>query len=421
MSRKIAVRDRGPTWYNPEMNRVALGPFVLERRIGRGGMSEVWRAFHMDDDVGVAVKVLTGERARRPRSIRQFRQEARAVARLDHLHIVGVHDMGEITAEAAEFTGNALEAGAPYLVMDLLPGGSLWKYRGRLAWPDLRNLLHVLLDALAHAHARGVIHRDLKPSNVLLSPERRAVICDFGLAHLPDADAVLLRAGTPSYMAPEQFRDQWRDFGPWTDLYGFGCLVWTLIAGAPPFRRTTWEDTRRAHLEEPLPPLVALQPMPSELEAWLRSLLHKDPARRVQYAADAAWALEQLDPDDVASDDLESMVEPDDSLELITEGGGRVFGDLPAFSPVSSTIGRNDAPPPPPEDWRGPRPMRRMHLRGSGLGLLGARAVPTVGREAERDLLWQALVQVHRLPVARAVLVEGAAGTGKTHLGRWLA
>ena len=404
------------------MDPVSLGPFVLDRRIGRGGMSEVWRAVHRDDDVVVAVKVLMGERARRPRSIRQFRQEARAVAKLDHPHIVAVHDMGEVTLDAAEYTSGALEAGAPYLVMDLLPGGSLWKYRGRLTWPDLRNLLHVLLDALAHAHARGVVHRDLKPSNVLLSAERRAVICDFGLAHLPEADAVLLRAGTPSYMAPEQFRDQWREFGPWTDLYGFGCLVWTLVAGAPPFRRATWEDTRRAHLEEPLPPLQSLQPMPSGLEDWLRGLLHRDPARRVQCAADAIWALEQLEPDDIDVSDLEPMVEPDDSLDL-EPSGAMSFGAPTAFTPGPASaafVGRNDAPPPPPDDWRGPATMRRMHLRGTGLGLLGARAVPTIGREVERDLLWRALVTVHRLPLARAVLLEGASGTGKTHLGRWL-
>src|SRR6476659_2778543 len=106
------------------MRRVELGPFVLERRIGRGGMSEVWRAFHVDDDVAVAVKVLTGERARRPRSLRQFRLEALAVARLDHPHVVSIHDVGEISLEASAVSGGALEAGAPYLVMDLLPGGS---------------------------------------------------------------------------------------------------------------------------------------------------------------------------------------------------------------------------------------------------------------------------------------------------------
>jgi serine/threonine protein kinase/tetratricopeptide (TPR) repeat protein len=405
------------------MRRVELGPFVLERRIGRGGMSEVWRGFHMDDDVAVAVKVLMGERARRPRSVRQFRLEAHAVARLDHPHIVAIHDIGEIPEDAATLTEGALEPGAPYLVMDLLPAGSLWKYRGRLAWPDLRSLLAVLLDGLAHAHARGVIHRDLKPSNVLLSAERRAVISDFGLAHVAESDTVLLRAGTPSYMAPEQFLDQWRDFGPWTDLYGFGCLVWTLCAGAPPFRRASWEDTRRAHLEEDLPPFTSLQPVPTGFEDWLRLLLHRDPVRRLQCAADAAWALDQIEPDDLGADDLQSMVEPEDVDLILPEPTS--FGAGPSFRPIDTgTVrpfaGRNDAPPPPPHDWRGPRTLPRMHLRGTGLGLLGSRALPTVGREVERDVLWNALVQVHRLPLARAVLLEGPSGTGKTHLARWL-
>ncbi len=413
MSVRPGVLQRGVT-------RVVLGPFVLDARIGKGGMAEVWRAHHEEDDVQVAVKVLTGERARRPRSVRQFRQEARAVARLDHPHVVGVHDVGEVPPEAAAALGGAFEAGAPYLVMDLLPSGTLWRYRGRLAWPDLRNLLHVLLDALAHAHARGVIHRDLKPSNVLLSPERRAVLSDFGLAHLSESD-VHLRAGTPSYMAPEQFLDQWRDFGPWTDLYGFGCLVWTLCTGAAPFRRESWEATRDAHLQDPLPPLRPLQPVPDGFERWLVRLLERDPARRTQCAADAAWALDRLDPDDLSSGDLQSYVEPDE-IDTRADPSTMSFGPPPDTGPVTSpTVGRRDEPPPPPLDWRGPRPLRRLHLRGSGLGLLGARALPTVGREGERDALWKALVTVHRLPLARVVTLEGPAGTGKSHLARWLA
>ncbi|MCB9673401.1 MAG: protein kinase [Alphaproteobacteria bacterium] len=403
------------------MDRVMLGPFVLDARIGRGGMAEVWRAHHVEDDVSVAVKVLTGERARRPRSVRQFRQEARAVARLDHPHVVGVHDVGEVPPEAAMALQGSLEVGAPYLVMDLLPGGSLWRYRGRLAWPDLRNLLVVLLDALAHAHARGVIHRDLKPSNVLLSPERRAVLSDFGLAHLSESD-LHLRAGTPGYMAPEQFLDRWRDFGPWTDLYGFGCLVWTLCTGVAPFRREGWETTRDAHLHDPLPPLRPLQPMPEGFEAWLAALLEKDPSRRTQCAADAAWSLERLEPDDIAATDLQSFVEPDDSLDARQEPSTMSFGPPPLLrSRPGAAVGRRDEPPPPPPDWRGPRSLRRLHLRGSGLGLLGARALPTVGREGERDALWSALVAVHRLPLARVVTLEGPAGTGKSHLARWLA
>jgi serine/threonine protein kinase/tetratricopeptide (TPR) repeat protein len=399
---------------------LALGPFVLDARIGSGGMAEVWRAHHVDDDVPVAVKVLTGERARRPRSVSQFRQEARAVARLDHPHVVGIHDFGLVPPEVSDGTRSELEIGAPYLVMDLLPGGSLWKYRGRLKWPDLRNLLRVLLDALAHAHARGVIHRDLKPSNVLLSHERRAVISDFGLAHLEGPDAVHMRAGTPAYMAPEQFQDQWRDFGPWTDLYGFGCLVWAMCAGSAPFRGANWEETRQLHLHAKLPALATLQPVPEGFEGWLVGLLRKDPARRTQCAADALFALDQL-PDSPTEDEDLPVVEPDTTLDTRPEPTTMRFLRAAVHRHASEPVGRNDAPPPPPDDWRGPTSLRRLHLRGSGLGLLGARALPTVGRESERDQLWREVVAVHKVPVARAVVLEGAAGTGKSHLARWLA
>jgi serine/threonine protein kinase/tetratricopeptide (TPR) repeat protein len=399
---------------------LALGPFVLDARIGSGGMAEVWRAHHVGDDVPVAVKVLTGERARRPRSVSQFRQEARAVARLDHPHVVAIHDFGLVPPEVSAATGFELATGAPYLVMDLLPGGSLWKYRGRLKWPDLRNLLRVLLDGLAHAHARGVIHRDLKPSNVLLSRERRAVISDFGLAHLDDPDAVHLRAGTPAYMAPEQFQDRWRDFGPWTDLYGFGCMVWALCTGAAPLRGGSWDETRSLHLQAKLPALAPLQPVPDGFEAWLVQLLRKDPARRTQCAADALFALDQL-PDHPTDDDDLPVVEPDTTLDTRPEPSTMRFVRAAARAVPAELVGRNDLPPPPPDDWRRPEPLRRLHLRGSGLGLLGARSLPTVGRERERDALWREVGAVHRVPVARVVTLEGAAGTGKTHLGRWLA
>jgi serine/threonine protein kinase/tetratricopeptide (TPR) repeat protein len=400
---------------------MALGPFVLDARIGRGGMAEVWRAHHVDDDVPVAVKVLTGERARRPRSVTQFRQEARAVARLDHPHVVSIHDFGVVPPEVAAATSFELEEGAPYLVMDLLPGGSLWKYRGRLKWPDLRNLLRVLLDALAHAHARGVIHRDLKPSNVLLSNERRAVLSDFGLAHLDDPGAVHMKAGTPAYMAPEQFQDRWRDFGPWTDLYGFGCLVWAMCTGSAPLRGANWEETRSRHLHARLPALAPLQPVPDGFETWLVAMLRKDPARRTQCAADALFALDQLPDTATSSDEDLPVVEPDTTLDTRPEPTTMRFLRSAARRSSAEPVGRHDEPPPPPDDWRGPMPLRRLHLRGSGLGLLGARALPTVGRERERDELWREVVAVHKVPVARAVVIDGAAGTGKSHLARWLA
>ena len=400
-----------------------LGPFDLLHRIGRGGMSDVWLGVHRADDVRVAIKVLTAERAREPHNIRMFRTEIRAVARLDHPHVVGVYDAGVVDTEAAASSQGHLHVGMPYLVMDLLAGGSLWDYRGRLPWNHLKGLLLRLLDALAHAHARGVVHRDLKLTNVLLThPERRAVITDFGLAQLRRDDAAVhLPAGTPNYMAPEQFADAWRDFGPWTDLYGFGCLAWTLATGVPPFHHADWAETKRGHLHEPLPAFVSSLPAPDGFLPWLRQMLEKDLAQRFQRAADAAWSLEQL-PDDVETG-LPSR-STDAPLSGASEASTLTFGlaeDTWRSLGMGLALGRQDAPPPPPSDWRGLPPRSRLHLRGAGLGLFHARPLPTVGRETERDLLWSAVVALHaETPGVRALVVEGAPGTGKTHLVRWL-
>ncbi len=385
-------------------------------------MSDVWLGVHHADDVRVAIKVLTAERAREPHNVRMFRTEIRAVARLDHPHVVGVFDAGIVDTRAAANSQGQLHTGMPYLAMDLLSGGSLWDYRSRLPWRHLKGLLLRLLDALAHAHARGVVHRDLKLTNVLLThPERRAVITDFGLAQLRRDDAAVhLPAGTPNYMAPEQFADAWRDFGPWTDLYGFGCLAWTLATGAPPFHHEDWSETKRGHMEEVLPPFTPSLPVPEGFFSWLERMMEKDLGRRYQRAADAAWSLEQLEDDLPHGSDGLAAPLPDRPSEASTLTFGQT-GDL-WLNPAEATgSGRLDAPPPPPADWRGLPAKTRLHLRGAGLGLFHARPLPTIGRETERDLLWSSVVALHAEQAqARALIVEGAAGTGKTHLVRWL-
>ncbi len=165
-----------------------------------------------------------------------------------------------------------------------------------------------LLDALAHAHARGVVHRDIKPGNVLLGGSWHEVkLTDFGLAHalhgpsMSEDDVI----GTPSYMAPEQFRGQWRDYGPWTDLYSLGCLVYSLATGSPPFGRVKGNAARAAHLVRPVPPLVPKHPLPAAFHPWVHQLLEKDTARRFACAADAAWALLGI-PDERADSELDA-------------------------------------------------------------------------------------------------------------------
>ena len=160
----------------------AVGPFLLELPLGQGGMGSVWRARHQPSGAAVAVKLVLPHLSRQSWVAPRFLGEVRAVARLDHPHVVRVLDVGLAEDEVYSADGAlAAEAGSPWLAMELLEGPPLYELCGRLPWERALVLLMQLLDALGHAHARGVIHRDLKPGNVQVV-SRGAVLLDFGLA-----------------------------------------------------------------------------------------------------------------------------------------------------------------------------------------------------------------------------------------------
>ncbi len=289
------------------MESVHLGAFEVLTPIRKGGMGEVWRGIHLGQQVPVAIKVMTGKRARHPKYLQAFSNEVQAVAALDHPGIVLIFDHGKISPEAEEGSGGRFVAGSPYLVMELAGLGSLDQLRRQLRWRDLKGLLVALLDALAHAHARGVLHRDLKPANVLIcgeqDPRPGLKLTDFGLASLGSDDdqrqgTTENTAGTPRYMAPEVFEGRWRDYGPWTDLYAVGCMIFELITRRPLFNGQDSISLRRQHLYSPPPRLRQLPTLPRELDRWLLRMVAKRPEDRYQCAADAAWALMGLpDPE----------------------------------------------------------------------------------------------------------------------------
>ncbi|MBH25483.1 MAG: hypothetical protein CMH57_13750 [Myxococcales bacterium] len=338
------------------MFSIPLGPFDLQTPIGKGGMGEVWRGVHRVQQVPVAVKVMTGARARQRRYREAFLNEVRAVATLNHPGVVMIFDYGTVTAEAEERSARRLVARSPYLVMELASRGSLDQIRGIIPWSDLKRFLISLLDALAHAHARGVIHRDLKPGNVLVCADTDLrpglKLTDFGLAHAQDETGPGLtqhRAGTPRYMAPELFEGNWRDYGPWTDLYALGCMAYEMCSNRPMFDGQDFQSLKRQHLYEPPPALKARQPVPDEFESWLIRLVQKKPHERYQCAADAAWALMRMDLEAGSGNFNWSMDLPamGDSTNLMSNmsGLGEVstffFPELP-WSMTASTMMQPD-------------------------------------------------------------------------------
>ena len=418
---------------------IPVGPFDLEHTLGKGGMGEVWRGVHRVQQVPVAVKVLTSLRAQDPRFISSFRNEIRAVAGVQHPSIVMVLDYGAIGPEAASHSDARLVEGNPYMVMELVDGGSLSDLCGRMRWPDLRDTLLQLLDALGHAHARQTIHRDIKPGNVLRTPDGGGIkLSDFGVSHVFDmfdqatgpmlVDNAQRLMGTPAYMAPEQVRGDLRGIGPWTDLYALGCTAYALAAGHSPFggaTSRTAEDLLAAHVNEPVPSLHATRGVAPGFESWVRMLLEKNPLHRFRRAADAAWALSQLD-EQVADHGHDHALEGEPDQETASTTTADLDFTIPS---TSDRLRRASGHPPAftrpraplPSDWgRSDEPMPPMPLQGAGMALYGLRPIPLVDRQSQRDALWRALRMVHAQRRARLVLLEGAAGCGKTRLAQWV-
>ncbi|MBT3218030.1 MAG: tetratricopeptide repeat protein [Proteobacteria bacterium] len=415
-------------------NRIQLGPFELNERLAAGGMGEVWSGKHLEQNVPVAVKVLNLRLSDKPTYRTAFRREIEAVARLEHPNIVMVFDHGEVSLEAAQMSENRLIAGTPFLALEMVTGGSLSNRAGRMSWSEIRAVLLDLLSALAHAHARGVIHRDIKPGNVLI--DKVAKLTDFGLAHAMHLAGGVNEAtpgGTPSYMAPEQFRGSWRSYGPWTDLYALGCLGWALATGRAPFPGKVWSEVMESQLTQAPPPFLTHISVPLGFESWLRRLLRKDRRRRFQTAADAAHALDQLDdvvlepahpqalPPDVLEDKSTMLNECDDpstTTLVATEIPGQISG-IPVLPRYHEPIEEDEAPPLPPT-WRQHSPARSIRLVGAGLGMYGLRPIPMVGRKKERDVLWHELRAVTEFGTPRLVALVGPVGCGKSRLAEWL-
>ncbi len=262
-----------------------IGPYLVERLLGRGGMGAVYLARHPDLPRPVAVKLLTGISHD---AVARFAREAQALARVEHPGVVRVH--------AFEQPGD----GPPYLVTEYVEGEPLGRRAAGegLPWQEACGLLAAVADAVAAAHARGVLHRDLKPDNVIVRPDGRPVLLDFGLARTADARSLTETGtllGTPAYMAPEQAEGaKAASLDERTDVYGLGATLFAALCGAPPFRGEGVFATIAAVMNEP-PPLARLEALgvPPAVVAAVRRALAKDPGARFPSAAAFAAALRE--------------------------------------------------------------------------------------------------------------------------------
>jgi eukaryotic-like serine/threonine-protein kinase len=258
--------------------------YRLSRCIGVGGMSEVWQAADTRLERQVAIKVLKPELSGDPEFRQRFHTEARMTASLSHPGIAAVHDYGDVACGA-------------YLVMELVPGDSLATIltrRPRLGAELTLDILEQAGDALQAAHDRGLVHRDIKPGNILITPDGRVKLTDFGIARAIDA-APLTRAGmvmgTAHYLAPEQAAGD--GTGPAGDVYSLGVVGYECLAGRRPFGGPFEADNAVSvammHIHDRVPPLPG--DVSPAARALIEAVLVKDPRQRYGTGGEFAAAV----------------------------------------------------------------------------------------------------------------------------------
>jgi len=267
--------------------RRALGDdYELLNEIGSGGFGRVYRARDLGLEREVAIKVLHPQLTADPGVMERFRREAQLAARLRHPNIVSVYDIQS-------------RAGLQWYVMELVPGANvaqLVKKEGPFPIQKTERLLFEALSALEHAHSLGLVHRDIKPENMLIEPDGRLRITDFGLALALRGErfaGATSRSGTPQFAAPEQLLGERVEQR--ADLYSLGVVAYFTLLGRPPFEGTTPEAILAKQTVDALPPLREARPDVSrEFEEVLRHTVVCDPSQRYQTAGALRQALEQV-------------------------------------------------------------------------------------------------------------------------------
>jgi serine/threonine protein kinase len=355
--------------------------YLLEARLGRGGMGDVYRAKNLGVGREVAIKVLRGEHAKNEVIVSRFMREARAANIVRHANVVDVLDIGTDAQ------------GIPFIVQELLHGEDLARHLraagGRLSLRDAMRYLGPVIEAVATGHARGVVHRDLKPENVFLANEAGKVVpklLDFGISQIraKPGEEKMTQAGammgTPQYMAPEQVRG--KEIDARTDVWAIGVMLYEVLSGRRPFQETVPALYVAICSVDP-PPLGSLVPdLPADVGHAIMRCLRRDAAQRHADAGELALALHDAYRTARASTAMPAAA----AVPMPPEPAPEAAPEEPAPVPKVPSLFPVAPPPPPPPPRPPPGPTKTamptasvaahddfdddaMVTRGSGLAL----------------------------------------------------
>jgi serine/threonine protein kinase len=271
--------DRPLGRFSQMMNEKILlnNRYQLDERQGSGGMAMVYRAQDLMLERTVAIKLLRADFSKDPDFRERFRQEAKAAANLSHPNIVTVHDFG-------------LDTGRLFIVMEFVPGTdlkSIIQQRGRFPIEEAIALIVQACAGLGYAHRAGLVHCDVKPQNMLVTPDKRLKVVDFGIARalstiVPEEQADIVW-GSPQYFSPEQAAGNAPS--PASDVYSLGVILYEMLTGQLPFSAPGAEELARMHREVPPPSPRKINPdIPSKLEQIILKVLSKEPSARYRTA-----------------------------------------------------------------------------------------------------------------------------------------
>ncbi len=349
--------------------KLTLGPYLITDFIGQGGMGRVFKAVHQVMGRQCAVKVLPIEKSTRE-SRESFRHEIRTQAGLDSPYLVRAFDAGN-------------DRKVHYLVTEYVPGQDLRrliKNNGPLSMNDAALIISQAALGLQYAHDLGIVHRDVKPGNILVTPDGHAKVSDIGLASWTMSLETDPRAGklvgTADYLAPEQIRDPLH-VGPLSDIYSLGCTLYYTVTGKVPFPGGDSKSKCKRHCEQtPYHPSRFAPDLSEEFVDLIADMMEKDPARRIQSAAEVAerlepWALAAAESIEVPQErQAWTPPPPPNEPSQIRELD---MSDLPNSEPSSGVVGESLSALQWSGDWE-PMPRRVSHAMPVAIAL--AVAIP---------------------------------------------